>query len=676
MTGESNVRAIKFHEMAARTQSLLAGIGDPVKARLTHQIVFAATRLAEWWERNASPLVLNGITTRTQIVALLECEHWPDDPANQKRLRTAHINADSFEFARTTLIDASHDDLAHFDQQMAEMQEQIARASADDAWVMPAWFQQYDQIKRDYPDHLVLFQIGTLYELFDQDAAKAAPVLDLVAFSRRSILGGKMMLRLNGSQLEEYQIKLLASGYPLVIVEQIGNEPIQGVIPRQVTKVLSPHVPPVTVPPPVEIPEEKPAEEPAAEGEEMEVAFANERVIVMKPVEEPPQVQDIKQQILSALLPHEDGLTREHLVAFLGQAIGDAPFITAVASLLAHGDVTDVGDDHRLTLTRRGLTKAKQLLEPAAPEASTDAEAAAEAAEEQPTPIVLPGLIPAKPPMYRTGSIRLDMLPSNEDLLKLTAMPDVAFLADIKFFGVRVPIECRWDGLGKSIPVEAILAGRKRIIAARAAGFKMIPCRYAPDLNEEQGLAIMATDNLHRKENPLTDLYAIERLIEKYAPLVAPGATADQIDDLPRSLIYQIARDLHLPIGTVKKRLKLRRLLPELRAAMVNGDLAESVAYAVAALPKPDQAKLVDTLTEVGRITGQDVRDVRQVQIRREVDLWGEIDTPGAEEVQTSAPTNHAHRTVLELIDHALQDRTTDPWWVLVQVRAALSAEV
>lgn len=40
--------------------------------------------------------------------------------------------------------------------------------------------QQYLEIKRQYPDTLLLFRLGDFYETFDQDAEIASRELDLV----------------------------------------------------------------------------------------------------------------------------------------------------------------------------------------------------------------------------------------------------------------------------------------------------------------------------------------------------------------------------------------------------------------------------------------------------------------------------------------------------------------
>ncbi|MEJ5298318.1 MAG: hypothetical protein WHZ52_09820, partial [Armatimonadota bacterium] len=43
---------------------------------------------------------------------------------------------------------------------------------------------QYAAIKEQYPDVLVMFRMGDFYEMFDEDAEKAAPILEIVLTRR------------------------------------------------------------------------------------------------------------------------------------------------------------------------------------------------------------------------------------------------------------------------------------------------------------------------------------------------------------------------------------------------------------------------------------------------------------------------------------------------------------
>jgi DNA mismatch repair protein MutS len=100
---------------------------------------------------------------------------------------------------------------------------------------------QYLQIKRQYPDAIVFFRLGDFYETFDADAETAARELDLVLTSRPVAKGERVpMAGVPHHAAENYIARLVAKGYHVAICEQIGNEPIKGLVPRDVVRVVTP----------------------------------------------------------------------------------------------------------------------------------------------------------------------------------------------------------------------------------------------------------------------------------------------------------------------------------------------------------------------------------------------------------------------------------------------------
>jgi len=100
---------------------------------------------------------------------------------------------------------------------------------------------QYLQIKAQYPDTIVFFRLGDFYECFDDDAKTAARVCDIVLTSRpvgrgeRAPLAGVPYHAIDG-----YVAKLINAGHKVAIVDQVGSTPIQGLVPRQVSRVVTP----------------------------------------------------------------------------------------------------------------------------------------------------------------------------------------------------------------------------------------------------------------------------------------------------------------------------------------------------------------------------------------------------------------------------------------------------
>ena len=48
------------------------------------------------------------------------------------------------------------------------------------------WLEQYKKFKDEYPDAILLFRMGDFYEVFFEDARKAASILDIALTARDS----------------------------------------------------------------------------------------------------------------------------------------------------------------------------------------------------------------------------------------------------------------------------------------------------------------------------------------------------------------------------------------------------------------------------------------------------------------------------------------------------------
>ena len=101
--------------------------------------------------------------------------------------------------------------------------------------------QQYLEIKRQYPDTILLFRLGDFYETFDQDAETASRELDIVLTSRP--IGKGLRAPLAGipyHAIENYLSRLIDKGYHVAICEQVGDQPAKGIFPRKVVRVVTP----------------------------------------------------------------------------------------------------------------------------------------------------------------------------------------------------------------------------------------------------------------------------------------------------------------------------------------------------------------------------------------------------------------------------------------------------
>ncbi len=99
---------------------------------------------------------------------------------------------------------------------------------------------QYLEIKRQHQDAIVLFRLGDFYETFDEDAEVAARELDLVLTGRNVGKGQRVpMAGVPHHAAEGYITKLIEKGYKVAVCEQVGTETVNGLMPRDVTRVFT-----------------------------------------------------------------------------------------------------------------------------------------------------------------------------------------------------------------------------------------------------------------------------------------------------------------------------------------------------------------------------------------------------------------------------------------------------
>lgn len=101
---------------------------------------------------------------------------------------------------------------------------------------------QYLGIKSDYPDMLVFYRMGDFYELFYDDAKRAASLLDITLTARGKSGGNAIpMCGVPYHAVEGYLAKLVRKGESVAICEQIGDPATsKGPVERKVTRVVTP----------------------------------------------------------------------------------------------------------------------------------------------------------------------------------------------------------------------------------------------------------------------------------------------------------------------------------------------------------------------------------------------------------------------------------------------------
>ena len=101
--------------------------------------------------------------------------------------------------------------------------------------------QQYLDIKENYPDAFLLFRMGDFYELFYEDAVKAAQILEISLTSRNKNADNPIpMAGVPYHSAQAYIDVLVEMGYKVAIAEQM-EDPKQavGVVKREVVQVIT-----------------------------------------------------------------------------------------------------------------------------------------------------------------------------------------------------------------------------------------------------------------------------------------------------------------------------------------------------------------------------------------------------------------------------------------------------
>lgn len=102
--------------------------------------------------------------------------------------------------------------------------------------------QQYLKLKAENPDILLFYRMGDFYELFYDDAKKAAALLDISLTKRGQSAGNPIpMAGVPYHAVEGYLAKLVQLGEPVAICEQVGDPATsKGPVERKIIRIVTP----------------------------------------------------------------------------------------------------------------------------------------------------------------------------------------------------------------------------------------------------------------------------------------------------------------------------------------------------------------------------------------------------------------------------------------------------
>lgn len=172
--------------------------------------------------------------------------------------------------------------------------------------------------------------------------------------------------------------------------------------------------------------------------------------------------------------------------------------------------------------------------------------------------------------------------------------PDRSLVASIRSVGVVSPVVVLEIASGSGTAFE-VVDGHRRIAAARLAGRTSVPARIGR-ASHAFSAALSLVMNEQRSSNPVAEYAAIRDL---------------QAAGLGES---EIARVTGIGVGTIRKRMGLAGLHPELMAAFREGAVRTSVAEAAAKLPGGLQAALVEEVRAGRPVTLARVAEVKRAR--------------------------------------------------------------
>src|ERR1700756_3139445 len=125
------------------------------------------------------------------------------------------------------------------------MNERVVTA-AEDEGVAPL-MAQYLEIKSQHGDYLLFYRMGDFYELFFDDAPKAAEALDIALTKRGKHLGADIpMCGVPVHAAEQYLEKLIRKGFRVAVCEQMEDPALarkrgaKSPVKREVIRLVTP----------------------------------------------------------------------------------------------------------------------------------------------------------------------------------------------------------------------------------------------------------------------------------------------------------------------------------------------------------------------------------------------------------------------------------------------------
>jgi DNA mismatch repair protein MutS len=100
---------------------------------------------------------------------------------------------------------------------------------------------QFQELKAEYPDCILLFRLGDFYEMFLDDAFVGAKVLGITLTGRPKGKDGRIpMAGVPYHAIDAYLAKLVKAGHKVAICEQLSPPGTKGLIERKIVRIVTP----------------------------------------------------------------------------------------------------------------------------------------------------------------------------------------------------------------------------------------------------------------------------------------------------------------------------------------------------------------------------------------------------------------------------------------------------
>ncbi|HPJ71086.1 MAG TPA: hypothetical protein PK636_00195 [bacterium] len=96
---------------------------------------------------------------------------------------------------------------------------------------------QYRAVKNQAPGAILLFRLGDFYEMFGEDARRAAPVLEIALTARNTM----PMCGIPYHAATGYIAKLVKAGFKVAVCDQVEDpRQARGIVRREITRIITP----------------------------------------------------------------------------------------------------------------------------------------------------------------------------------------------------------------------------------------------------------------------------------------------------------------------------------------------------------------------------------------------------------------------------------------------------